>query len=196
MGRTATVTRNTKETQISVTVNLDGKGQNDLQTGVGFFDHMLDQLGRHSLMDLIVKAKGDLHIDSHHTVEDVGWALGEALKEALGDKVGINRFGHAYAPMDDSMSRTAIDLSGRPFLMFKANFTSDSLGEMDTQLVREFFQAFSQASKMNLHIENLYGVNDHHICESIFKATAQALQRAISSNPRAEGILPTTKGII
>ena len=194
--RQATIKRDTKETKITVSVNLDGKGENDLSTGIGFFDHMLDQLGRHSLIDLTVKAEGDLHIDAHHTVEDVGIALGTAIAQALGDKKGIYRFGHAYAPMDESLSRAAIDLSGRAYLVIKADFTTNRLGEMDTELVREFFQAFSQGAKMNLHIENLYGDNNHHICESIFKAVAKALEHAVNYNTRAEGVLPSTKGVL
>lgn len=194
--RKAKVTRKTKETDVSIEINLDGSGQSKLATGIGFFDHMLDQLARHSLIDLTVKAKGDLHIDAHHTAEDVGITLGQALKEALGDKKGIRRYGHAYLPMDESLSRCALDLSNRPHLVFKALFTVDRLGEMDTELFAEFFNAFAQAGGITLHIENLYGSNNHHIAESIFKAVAKALRMAVEIDMRAADQLPSTKGAL
>ncbi len=194
--RTATINRKTKETDISVSINLDGTGKFDIQTGIGFFDHMLEQLSKHSLIDIAVKAKGDLHIDGHHTVEDVGLTLGEALKEALGDKKGITRYGHAYAPMDETLSRVALDLSGRPHLIFNVNFTQEALGEMQTELFREFFHAIAQSSGTTLHVENLYGVNNHHVIEATFKAFAKALRMAVQIDPRAADIVPSTKGTL
>lgn len=195
--RTASITRKTKETEISVQINLDGTGQTDISTGVGFLDHMLDQLGRHGLIDLTVKTKGDLHIDAHHTVEDTALALGQALKEALGDKAGINRYGHAMVPMDECLSRVALDLSNRPFLVWNVNFTVERLGEqMETELFREFFQALSQAGGITYHAENIYGSNNHHIIESVFKATARALHMAVTVDPQAQGKLPSTKGTL
>lgn len=192
--RTATYSRNTKETEIAISVNLDGTGKAEIGTGVGFFDHMLEQLARHGLFDLEIKIKGDLHIDAHHTVEDCGIALGAAIKEALGDKVGIHRYGHAYVAMDEALSRVALDLSNRPYLVWKVNFTIDRLGEqMETELFQEFFHALSQSGGITLHAENLYGENNHHIIESTFKAFAKALRMACSKDPRAEGILPSTK---
>lgn len=197
MARTSSITRSTRETSIGVEINLDGTGVTRVNTGVGFFDHMLDQLGRHSLIDLTVETKGDLHIDAHHTVEDTGIALGQALREALGDKAGICRYGHAMVPMDECLSRVALDLSGRPFLVWNVRFTIERLGEqMETELFREFFQAFSQAGGITFHAENLYGFNNHHIAESIFKATARALHMAVKIDPQAKGNLPSTKGAL
>ena len=194
--RTAKISRKTKETEISVSVDLDGTGAAKIDTGVGFFDHMLEQLAKHSLIDITIKAKGDLHIDAHHTVEDTGITLGQALKEAIGDKKGIRRYGHAYLPMDEALSRVALDFSGRPFLVWEAAFTSPSLGSMDTELFQEFFQALSSASGMTFHAENLYGTNNHHIAESLFKATAKALRMAVEIDPRAGDQLPSTKGAL
>lgn len=197
MTRCATITRTTKETDIRLSLNLDGAGQTNISTGIGFFDHMLEQLGKHSLIDLDITAKGDLHIDAHHTVEDTGIALGQALKQAVGDKAGITRYGHAYLPMDETLSRVALDFSGRPFLIFKARFPLDRIGEdMETELFREFFQAVASASGMTLHAENLYGENTHHIAESLFKALAKALKMAVSIDPRMVGQLPSTKGVL
>lgn len=192
--RTATIKRNTKETQIEVEINLDGTGKYEVSTGIGFLDHMLEQLSRHSLMDLKVKAKGDLHIDFHHTTEDTGWAVGEAFAKALGDKKGITRYGHAYIPMDETLSRVALDLSNRPYLIWHVQFTKDKLGEMDTELFREWFQAFSQSAGATLHVENLYGDNNHHIVESCYKGIARALKMAIEIDPRKSDEVPSTKG--
>ena len=195
--RSATVKRETRETSIEVSVNLDGTGITDIQTGIGFFDHMLDQLGRHSLIDLTIRTSGDLHIDAHHTVEDTGLALGQALKEALGDKAGIARYGHAMVPMDECLSRVALDLSSRPYLVWNVRFTVERLGEqMETELFREFFQALSQAGGITLHAENLYGSNNHHIGECTFKALARALHMAVTVDPQAAGRLPSTKGTL
>jgi imidazoleglycerol-phosphate dehydratase len=197
MDRVASVTRKTNETQISLEINLDGTGQTDIKTGIGFFDHMLEQLGKHSLIDLKINIKGDLHIDAHHTVEDTGIALGQALKDALGDKRGITRYGHAYLPMDEVLSRVALDFSGRPFLIFKAKFPLDRIGEeMETELFREFFQALASSGCMTLHAENLYGDNTHHIAESLFKALAKALKMAVAIDPRISDHLPSTKGLL
>jgi len=192
----ATVKRETKETRISVKVSLDGTGQTKIATGIGFFDHMLDQIGRHSLIDLEIKADGDLHIDQHHTVEDTGIALGEALRKALGDKRGIRRYADVHLPMDETLTRAAIDVSGRAFLVFKTNFNTGKIGEFDTQLVREFFQAFAMNAGVTLHIETLYGFNDHHIAESCFKAVARALRMAVEIDPRQQNAIPSTKGTI
>jgi len=192
--RTASVKRDTKETQIEVEINLDGTGTYDVSTGIGFLDHMLEQLSRHSLMDLTVKAKGDLHIDFHHTTEDTGWAIGEAFAKALGDKKGITRYGHAYIPMDETLSRVALDLSNRPYLIWNVNFTKDKLGDMDTELFREWFQAFSQSAGATLHVENIYGDNNHHIIESCYKGIARALRIAIEIDPRKSDEIPSTKG--
>ncbi|GGB46744.1 imidazoleglycerol-phosphate dehydratase [Tistrella bauzanensis] len=194
--RTATVTRNTRETQISVTVDLDGQGRYDVKTGIGFLDHMLDQLSRHSLIDLTVRAEGDLHIDFHHTTEDSGIAIGEAVAKALGDRRGITRYAHAYIPMDETLTRVSLDLSNRPYLIWKVNFTRDKLGEMDTELFKEWFQAFAQAAGVTLHVENLYGENNHHIVESCYKGLARALRQAIEIDPRAAGAVPSTKGVL
>ncbi len=194
--RIATVTRKTNETQISVSVNLDGTGTTKISTGIGFFDHMLDQLGRHSLTDMEINAKGDLHIDQHHTVEDTGIALGQAIRQAMGERRGIMRYGQAYLPMDETLSRASIDVSGRPFLVFRTDFHSAKIGEFDSQLVREFFQAFAMNAGITLHIETLYGLNDHHIAESCFKAVARALRAAAEQDPRQSGVVPSTKGVL
>jgi imidazoleglycerol-phosphate dehydratase len=194
--RQATVSRKTNETEITATVNLDGTGACRIETGIGFFDHMLDQLGRHGLIDLTIAARGDLHIDDHHTVEDTGITLGQAIRQALGERRGIVRYGHAYLPMDETLSRTAIDVSGRPFLVFRTDFHTSKIGAFDTQLVREFFQAFAMNAGITLHIETLYGVNDHHIAESCFKAVARALRTAIAIDPRQSDAVPSTKGVL
>ncbi|MFM2045067.1 MAG: hypothetical protein RLY86_3643 [Pseudomonadota bacterium] len=196
MSRIATVERTTKETRITVTVDLDGTGVYDVRTGIGFLDHMLDQLSRHSLIDLKVEAVGDLHIDFHHTTEDTGIAIGEAVAKALGARKGIQRYGHAYVPMDETLTRAAIDLSNRPYLIWKVNFTRDKLGEMDTELFKEWFQAFSQSAGATLHVENLYGENNHHIVESCYKALARALRAAIEIDPRKADAVPSTKGVL
>ncbi len=192
--RTASVERNTNETQISATINLDGTGTYDVETGIGFLDHMLEQLSRHSLIDITVRAKGDLHIDGHHTTEDTGIALGLALAKALGDKKGIRRYGFSYIPMDEVLTRAAVDISGRPWLVWNVKFSRDKIGEMDTELFREFFQALAQNAGLTLHVENLYGENNHHIIESCFKALARALRAAITIDRRQADALPTTKG--
>ncbi len=192
--RKASVSRKTNETGISVSINLDGTGKYDVQTGIGFFDHMLEQLSKHSLIDIKVRCKGDLHIDTHHSVEDVGIALGQALGEAVGDKMGINRYGHSYVAMDEALSRAALDLSGRPYLVWNIDFSREHLGEMEVECFREFFQAFSQAGGITLHLEALYGENNHHMIESLFKACAKALRMAVTIDPRAKGALPSTKG--
>lgn len=195
--RNATITRNTKETAISAGITLDGSGVPAIETGVGFFDHMLEQLAKHGLFDLDIAVKGDLHIDAHHAVEDTGIALGQAIKQALGDKTGIRRYGHAYVAMDESLSRVALDLSNRPYLVWRVNFTVDRLGEqMETELFREFFHALAQAAGITLHIENLYGENNHHMIESVFKAFAKALRMAVEIDPRAADQLPSTKGAL
>lgn len=194
--RIARVERQTKETSIAVEVNLDGTGKYEVSTGIGFLDHMLEQLSRHSLIDLKVQAKGDLHIDFHHTTEDTGLAIGKAVADALGERVGIRRFGSALSPMDETLSRIALDLSGRPYFVWKVEFSKPKLGEMDTELFREWFQAFAQTSGMTLHIENLYGVNNHHIVESCFKGLARALREAIEIDPRKADAVPSTKGVL
>ncbi len=194
--RIARVERATKETSIAVEVNLDGTGAYEVSTGIGFLDHMLEQLAKHSLMDIKVKAKGDLHIDFHHTTEDTGLALGKAVADALGDRAGIVRFGSALSPMDETLTRVALDLSGRPYFVWKVEFSKPKLGEMDTELFREWFQAFAQTSGMTLHIENLYGVNNHHIVESCFKGLARSLREAIAIDPRKAGAVPSTKGVL
>ena len=196
MKRTATVERSTKETSIKVEVNLDGTGTYHVSTGIGFLDHMLEQLSRHSLIDLTVEAKGDLHIDGHHTTEDSGLAIGSAVAQALGERKGITRFGSALSPMDETLTRVALDLSGRPYFVWKVEFTKPKLGEMDTELFREWFQAFAQTSGMTLHIENLYGVNNHHIVESCFKGLARSLRDAIEIDPRKADAVPSTKGVL
>lgn len=194
--RRAVVERTTKETRIRVAVNLDGTGQYKVATGIGFLDHMLDQLSRHSLIDLEVEAEGDLHIDFHHTTEDSGIAIGEAVMKALGDRKGIQRYGDALIPMDETLTRVAIDLSNRPYLIWKVHFTRDKLGDMDTELFKEWFQAFAQAAGVTLHVENLYGENNHHIVESCYKALARALRAAIEIDPRKADAVPSTKGVL
>ena len=194
--RKAEIKRKTNETDISVKVNLDGKGAYDIQTGIGFLDHMLDQLSKHSLIDITVRAKGDLHIDFHHTAEDVGIALGEAIKQALGDKKGIRRYASSDLVMDGTLTRVALDVSGRPFLVWKVDFNRDKVGEMDTELFREWFQAFAMNAGITLHVETPYGDNNHHIAESAFKALAQALREAVEIDPRAKDVIPSTKGTL
>ena len=192
--RRAEVVRNTNETQIRVALNLDGTGQGKFATGIGFFDHMLDQIARHGLIDLDIDAKGDLHIDGHHTVEDVGITFGQAMAQAVGDKKGLRRYGHAYVPLDEALSRVVIDFSGRPGLHMRVDFKSGMIGALDTQLVYEFFQGFSNHAGVTLHIDNLQGDNAHHQCETIFKAFARALRMALEIDPRAAGTIPSTKG--
>ena len=194
--RIASNERKTKETEIAVSVNLDGTGIYEVSTGIGFLDHMLEQLSRHSLMDIAVKAKGDLHIDFHHTTEDVGLALGKAVADALGDRKGIARFADALSPMDETLTRVALDLSGRPYFVWKVEFSKPKLGEMDTELFREWFQAFAQTAGMTLHIENLYGVNNHHIVESCFKGLARCLRQAVAIDARKADAVPSTKGVL
>jgi len=193
-GRAGSVKRTTKETDIEAAVQLDGSGNSDISSGIGFLDHMLDLLARHSRIDITVKAKGDLHIDHHHTTEDVGIALGQAVKQALGDMKGITRYADVHVPMDEALTRVAIDISGRPFLVFKAEFVRDKVGSFDTELVQEWFQAFAMNAGITLHAETLYGTNDHHIAESCFKALARALKVAVAIDPRAKGEVPSTKG--
>ncbi len=188
--------RTTKETKIVASVVLDGSGKYDVSTGIGFLDHMLEQLSRHSLIDIKLNAEGDLHVDYHHTTEDSGIVLGQAIAKALGDRAGIARFGDAAVPMDETLSRVALDISGRPYLVWRVEFTRDKLGDMDTELFREWFQAFAQASGLTLHVECLYGTNNHHRIESCFKALAQALRRAVAIDPRQAGVVPSTKGTI
>ena len=194
--RTASIHRKTNETDISVEINLDGTGIYEVSTGIGFLDHMLEQLSRHSLVDLKLKALGDLHIDQHHTTEDSGIALGEAVAKALGDRRGITRYGHAYAPMDETLTRSAIDISGRPFLVWKIEFSQAKLGDFDTELFREWFHAFAGSAGITLHVETLYGRNNHHIIESAFKATARALRAAVTIDPRKADAVPSTKGTL
>ncbi|TNJ40578.1 imidazoleglycerol-phosphate dehydratase HisB [Phaeobacter sp. B1627] len=194
--RTAQVSRSTAETEISVSVNLDGSGTYDNQTGVGFFDHMLDQLSRHSLIDMTIRAKGDYHIDDHHTVEDTGIALGQALVQALGDKRGINRYGECHLPMDDAQVRAALDLSARPFLVWNVTLPTAKIGTFDTELVREFFQALATHGGITLHIDQIHGVNSHHIAEAAFKAVARALRTAVDVDPRKADAVPSTKGAL
>jgi imidazoleglycerol-phosphate dehydratase len=192
--REARVSRTTKETEIAVSVNLDGSGQYTINTGIGFLDHMLEQLSRHSLMDLTVEAKGDLHIDFHHTTEDVGICIGEAVAEALGDRKGITRYGAAVIPMDETLTEVALDLSNRPYLIWKVNFSKPKLGDMDTELFKEWFQAFAQSAGATLHVWNKYGDNNHHIVESCFKGLARSLRAAIEIDPRKADAVPSTKG--
>ena len=194
--RIATITRNTAETQISVTINLDGTGKYDNRTGVGFFDHMLDQLSRHSLIDMTIHAAGDYHIDDHHTVEDTGIALGQAIVKAVGDKKGINRYGSCLLPMDDALVRAALDISARPFLVFNLDIPTQKIGNFDTELVREFFQALSTHAGLTLHIDQLHGLNSHHIAEAAFKSVARALRQAVEIDPRMSQALPSTKGAL
>jgi imidazoleglycerol-phosphate dehydratase len=195
-GRRGAVSRKTKETSISVTVDLDGSGTSTISTGIGFLDHMLEQLSRHSLMDLTVEAKGDLHIDFHHTTEDTGIAIGEAVSQALGNRVGITRYGEATIPMDETLTRVALDASNRPYLIWKVTFSRPKLGEMDTELFKEWFQAFAQSAGLTLHVENLYGENNHHIVESCYKALARALRQAVEIDPRKSDAVPSTKGVL
>lgn len=194
--RQASIARDTKETQITATVNLDGTGACDVQTGIGFLDHMIEQLARHSLMDITLRANGDLHIDYHHTAEDCGIVLGQAFKKALGDKRGITRYADVHLPMDEALTRVAVDVSGRPYLVWNVTFTRDKVGEMDTELFREWFQAFAQNAGITLHVANLYGDNNHHIAETCFKGLARALGQAIALDPRQEGRVPSTKGTL
>ncbi len=194
MKRQATIERNTKETQIKATVDLDGSGAYDVKTGIGFLDHMLEQLARHSLIDITLSAKGDLHIDHHHTAEDSGIVLGQAIAKAMGDKLGITRYADVHLPMDDTLTRVAIDVSGRPYLVWKVEFTRPKLGEMDTELFREWFQAFAQNAGITLHVETLHGENNHHIAETCYKGLARALRTALTLDPRQAGRIPSTKG--
>ena len=194
--RTAQVTRNTKETQIYVSINLDGRGDARLASGIPFLDHMLDQVARHGMIDIELKAQGDLHIDAHHTVEDIGITLGQALTKALGDKVGVRRYGHAYVPLDEALSRVVVDLSGRPGLEFHVDFTRARIGEFDADLMREFFQGFVNHALVTLHIDTLRGGNAHHQCETMFKAFGRALRMAVEPDPRAAGVLPSTNGAL
>ena len=194
--RTATITRKTNETAIEITINLDGTGRHDTRTGVGFFDHMLDQLARHALIDLTVRCAGDLHIDDHHSVEDVGIALGQALTQALGDKRGIRRYGSFHLAMDDALVRAALDLSGRPYLVWDVEFPTQKIGSFDTELVREFFQALSTHGGITLHVSKLAGINSHHIAEAAFKSVARALREAVEPDPRQAGAIPSTKGTL
>lgn len=194
--RTATITRQTAETEISVEINLDGTGTYDNQTGVGFFDHMLDQLSRHSLIDMTIRAKGDYHIDDHHTVEDTGIALGQALTAALGDKKGINRYGECHLAMDDAQVRCALDLSARPYLIWNVPFEAQKIGAFDTELVREFFQGFSTHGGITLHVDKIHGFNAHHVAEAAFKSVARALRTAVETDPRKADAIPSTKGAL
>ena len=194
--RKASIQRNTKETKINITLNLDGTGVSNISTGIGFLDHMLEQFSRHSLIDLEVKAEGDLHIDFHHTTEDTGIAIGEALNTALGDRMGITRFGSAICPLDEALTRAVVDCSNRPYLIWKVGFSKAKLGDFDTELFREWFQAFSQSGGLTLHVENFYGENNHHIIESSFKALARALRQAVEIDMRAMDSIPSTKGTL
>lgn len=194
--RKASIKRKTNETRVDVEIDLDGVGASDIKTGIGFLDHMLDLLARHSRVDLRIKADGDLHIDHHHTTEDVGIALGQAVKQALGDMRGITRYADVHVPMDEALTRVALDISGRPFLVFKADFVRDKVGTFDTELVQEWFQAFAMNAGVTLHVATLYGANDHHIAESCFKGLARALRAAIAIDPRAAGEVPSTKGTL
>jgi imidazoleglycerol-phosphate dehydratase len=196
MSRQAEVTRNTLETQITVSINLDGTGHSDLHSGLGFLDHMMDQIARHGMIDLKVQAKGDLHIDAHHTVEDIGITLGQAFSKALGDKKGLTRYGHSYVPLDEALSRVALDLSGRPGLEFDCTFTRAMIGEFDVDLIHEFFQGFVNHALVTLHIDNLKGNNAHHQAETIFKAFGRALRMAATPDPRMAGLMPSTKGAL
>ena len=194
--RTAKVKRKTKETDISCDINIDGTGQNEISTGIGFFDHMLEIFSHHSLVDLKLKAEGDIHVDFHHTVEDAAYALAEAIDKAIGEKKGINRYGFFYIPMDESLSRTVIDFSGRPEFVWKVSLGLKKIGEMDTELFHEFFKAFCNESKCNLHIENFYGDNNHHIIESCFKSFARSIKQALSKDERIKNIIPSSKGTL
>lgn len=194
--RKAEIIRETNETKIRCVINLDGKGESKIDTGIGFLDHMLDQLARHGKMDIALKCEGDLHIDFHHTTEDVGIALGQAFAKAIGDKKGIHRYGECHLPMDETLTRVALDISGRPFLVYKVNYNRDKIGEMDTELFQEWFQAFAVNARITLHIETLYGTNNHHIAESGFKALARALRYAVAIDQENADMLPSTKGLI
>lgn len=194
--RRATISRTTKETSIEVTVDLDGTGQYSVSTGIGFLDHMVEQLSRHSLIDIDLKAVGDLHIDQHHTTEDSALAIGEAVAKALGDKAGIRRYGDALSPMDETLTRVALDISGRPYLVWKSTFSTTRLGEMDTELFEHWFHSFAQTAGLTLHVETLYGHNNHHIIESAFKGLARALRTAVEVDPRKAGAIPSTKGVL
>lgn len=194
--RTASLSRSTRETEISVRLDLDGRGESDISTGVGFFDHMLTQIARHGLFDLEIKAKGDLHIDDHHTVEDVGIALGQCFRKALGDKAGIVRYADVTLPLDEALSRAVVDISGRPYLVFRTMFHTPKIGSFDTQLVEEWFRAFATQAGLTLHVETFYGSNDHHIAESCFKALARALRLAVAIDPAQGGRVPSTKGVL
>ena len=194
MSRKAKIERVTKETEIKINLNIDGTNKYSVDTGIGFLDHMLEQLSKHSGIDMDLYAKGDLHIDHHHTTEDTGYVVGKAIDEALGDRKGINRFGHAYVPMDETLTRVVLDFSGRPYLVWKVFFTQSKLGEMDTELFKEWFQAFTQAVGANVHIENIYGINNHHIIESCFKGLAVALKKAVSISSSNKNNIPSTKG--
>ena len=192
--RSGRIERNTSETRILVEVDLDGTGKYDISTGIGFLDHMVEQFSRHSLIDVMMKVEGDLHVDQHHTTEDSAIALGQAITEALGDKAGIGRYGSAYSPMDETLSRVALDISGRPFLVWKAAFTQEKLGELDTELVEHWFHSVAQAAGITLHVQLLYGQNNHHLCEAIFKGFARAMRAAVELDPRKGGAIPSTKG--
>jgi imidazoleglycerol-phosphate dehydratase len=192
--RTGRIARKTAETDILVEVNLDGSGHYNVATGVGFLDHMIEQFSRHSLIDVTLKVTGDLHVDQHHTVEDSAIALGQALAQALGDKAGICRYGEAHSPMDETLTRVVLDISGRPFLVWKVRFTQDKLGELDTELVDHWFHSVAQAAGITLHIQQLYGTNNHHVCESVFKGFARAMRQAVAIDPRKGGAVPSTKG--
>ncbi len=194
--RSASINRNTKETEIAVEVNLDGTGQYDISTGIGFLDHMIEQFSRHSMIDITCRIKGDLHVDQHHTAEDSAIAIGQAILKALGDKGGIMRYGSAYSPMDETLSRVAFDISGRPYFVWKAAFTQEPLGEMDTELFEHWFHSIADAVGLTLHIELLYGKNNHHIAESIYKGFARAMRQAVEIDPRKGGAIPSTKGIL
>ena len=194
--RTAEVARKTKETEITAAVNLDGAGVYDVSTGIGFLDHMLEQFSKHSMVDLTLRAKGDLHIDFHHTTEDTGIVIGEAVNKALGDRAGITRYGNALVPLDEALTRVVVDCSNRPYLVWKVNFSKPKLGEMDTELFKEWFQAFAQAAGLTLHVENLYGDNNHHIVESAYKGLARAFRQAVTVDERAAGAVPSTKGVL
>lgn len=194
--RKASISRKTNETSINVELSLDGTGKYDIKTGVGFFDHMLEQLSRHSLIDMKIRADGDLHIDAHHTTEDVGIAIGQALSKALGDRAGITRYASLDLAMDETLTRAALDVSGRPFLVWKAEFSRDKVGDFDTELFQEFFQAFAQNAGITLHVTNIYGTNNHHIAETCFKAVARCLRVAIEQDPRQKGVIPSTKGTL
>ena len=196
MKRKTEIERITKETSIKAKININGIGKYSIETGIGFLDHMLEQLSKHSGIDIVLRAKGDLHIDDHHTTEDVGYTIGKGISEALGSRKGINRFGSAYIPMDETLSRVVIDFSGRPYLVWKVFFTQNKLGEMDTELFKEWFQAFSQSMGANIHVENLYGVNNHHIIESCYKGLAVAIKKAVSISEGNKGLIPSTKGKI